>query len=903
MQQTYVLRNKSDREEKMMETKLFDKNLITLDGRMDEQVWNSVKEYTGFKMKKSRGGQIAQVQTSFKILPCEDRIYIGIRCEEPDMAYVNKVNPQLAIWTCDDVEIFLSPNNNPFDFYQFAITFEGQTAQLFYSENGNIKPDPYAPEWKKAVYKGEDFWSVEVELPLTAFYMTSQAAWSDTWLVNISRMRTYRKDNAHNRTVSYWSDIENKSLESKNFWPVEGFPMRPAEDAVCITNAAVEITEETEKGYCGTLTVRTTNPENGEFVFSSEYADTVTVKLTEGANEFAVPCCFDACKRYRAPLELKRLSDGKVFKRYYPVRIAYEAIKLEFTQPEFRTNFYPGQDYSKVVGKVTCAKPVTLKLEGAGLDTQVVTPDAEGNFTFDTSKMEEGEALLTAATADKEVTRKIRRLAPSGHMTAWISDGKMIVDGEPVFARTVSAVGWKGGEAFKRKYEADNLHETRQIREEEGWVQPDRILKGLGLPVSETTKDEMPREEVFRKIDEVIEANRDRDFTFYYLCDEPECRAVSPIYLKHIYDYIADKDPYHLIRVPSRESSRYLEAGDFFETHPYINPYTDENGKRIYGRQLSDIGKYVDDIAKLNKPDKSIGFYGTCYAAMKGRKDPYPTFDEYICNSWVGIVRGAKTLRQYAYHDLNDRAQMYEGTRYVFSSVEALEELILHGKRTTLQKSQETECCLFEYKGEKMFVLVNFTQEPQTITRNELTGTWHHFRHNETITGPTYEMKPVEVIIGTSKVMDAGMPTYQETAQLIDKLEYERTHSGNLLFERQKDVILTTSGTKDWYSKIFDGIRDNYAWSQVSDGDKFYEVDISKIKPAFNKVVISGYHIDDMELKVRNGDELTVPAIAEVQAEEFSTTFILKETITPDALRLEFHQRQVELYEIEVFKV
>jgi hypothetical protein len=200
-------------------------------------------------------------------------------------------------------------------------------------------------------------------------------------------------------------------------------------------------------------------------------------------------------------------------------------------------------------------------------------------------------------------------------------------------------------------------------------------------------------------------------------------------------------------------------------------------------------------------------------------------------------------------------------------------------------------------------VLVNFTQEPQTITRNELTGTWHHFRHNETITGPTYEMKPVEVIIGTSKVMDAGMPTYQETAQLIDKLEYERTHSGNLLFERQKDVILTTSGTKDWYSKIFDGIRDNYAWSQVSDGDKFYEVDISKIKPAFNKVVISGYHIDDMELKVRNGDELTVPAIAEVQTEEFSTTFILKETITPDALRLEFHQRKVELYEIEVFKV
>ena len=125
-----------------MEKKLFDKNCITLDGCMDEPVWDAVKTYTDFKYNKTIGGQVAKVQTSFKIIPCEDRIYVGIRCEEPDMAYVTKVNPSLAIWTCDDVEIFLSPSCNDFDFYQFAITFEGQSAQMFYSEGGNIKPDP-----------------------------------------------------------------------------------------------------------------------------------------------------------------------------------------------------------------------------------------------------------------------------------------------------------------------------------------------------------------------------------------------------------------------------------------------------------------------------------------------------------------------------------------------------------------------------------------------------------------------------------------------------------------------------------------------------------------------------------------------------------------------------------------
>ena len=96
--------------------KLYDKNCITLDGRMDEPVWESAKVYTDFKYNKIKGGHVAPVQTEFKILPCEDRIYFGVKCHEPEMEYVTKLNPQLAIWTCDDVEIFLSPNNNPFDF-------------------------------------------------------------------------------------------------------------------------------------------------------------------------------------------------------------------------------------------------------------------------------------------------------------------------------------------------------------------------------------------------------------------------------------------------------------------------------------------------------------------------------------------------------------------------------------------------------------------------------------------------------------------------------------------------------------------------------------------------------------------------------------------------------------------
>ena len=46
---------------------------------------------------------------------------------------------------------------------------------------------------------------------------------------------------------------------------------------------------------------------------------------------------------------------------------------------------------------------------------------------------------------------------------------------------------------------------------------------------------------------------------------------------------------------------------------------------------------------------------------------------------------------------------------------------------------------------------------------------------------------------------------------------------------------------------------------------------------------------------------MVTPAVAETSCEEYAKTFLLAETVKPDALRLEFNGQQVELYEIEVF--
>jgi len=133
----------------------------------------------------------------------------------------------------------------------------------------------------------------------------------------------------------------------------------------------------------------------------------------------------------------------------------------------------------------------------------------------------------------------------------------------------------------------------------------------------------------------------------------------------------------------------------------------------------------------------------------------------------------------------------------------------------------------------------------------------------------------------------------------VDKLEYERTHTGSLFFDRQADMVINGRPGRGNY-KIFDGIRDNYGW-ECNGAGKYFEMDITKLAVTFSKVVIHGFQIDDVELKVRNNGELSVPAIKEVKDEQFSKTYIFTEPISPDALRFEFGEHRVEVYEIEAF--
>ena len=888
-----------------MSNKIFRDNCITLDGRMDEAVWNEVPAYTGFTTRKVAGGEPVKDQTFVKILPCENRVYFGIKCMESDMEFARSYT-SANIYATNSLEIFFSPTNSTSEIYNLALTIDGMQQIIYFVESGNNNVK-YQSDWKHAVFYGEDYWSVEIELPYCVFYHTPNELWSDKWLVNVIRNQPVdqKQDTGYTKrqvfVCSTLSEIDKSFLEAHNYQCLTDMPIRPLRNDIRYSGVSVELSEKTEDGYVGTVSVSVTAATTDTFSFFTDFSEPVAVTLQPGANTVTAPCFVKDLVRYNLSMTFKRMDDGEMFKYYTPITAEFEPIRVEFTLPEYRTNFYPGQDHSRIVGKVYANKPATLKLEGGGMATQVITADAEGKFTFETPDFQEGtEAILTASIDGWEIKKTMRHLAPTGHTMAWISGGRLVVNGKPVLRRNMFAVGYKGGEAFRRKYESDDLNET-QITKSFRYTQPRWLVSGANAKDGEATQDRELSDEMMRKIDAFIAENKDKDYAFNYTYDEPEYNNASLIYARNFYEYLAEHDPYHPILYATHNPDRYLPYCDWAETDPYLAVRVNEETGRTYVQPIHTLHEFIDPVVNMNRQDKCMGFILTCFAYKTFAPEAdYPTFDEYNCHTWVAINHGCKTIWSYAYHDLNDRPRLYEGTRYVYGSLAALEDPILYGNFKPLLCNDNIDAYLYEYGEDTVFVAANMSNQPQTVTLDGISGTWYHFRHNAILTGNTFRLKPFEVLIGTRLIRDKNLPTYQETEALINCLEAERMNNKSLLFERELDVPVTTSQDNWTKYKLFDGVRDNLA-CELRNSNSFVELDLTKVKPRFDKIVVSGWHLEDAVLKARMGEELTTLEPETTENEEFSATFTLREPICPDALRFEFPQERVELYEIEIF--
>ncbi|MCQ2391046.1 MAG: hypothetical protein MJ240_06465, partial [Kiritimatiellae bacterium] len=823
----------------------------------------------------------------------------GVKARHSDTASLRN-EPPAGIWASEAVELDLVPDGGIFEYYQFLCTHRGETYAMFYSEGGAIRPDPYGPVWEMKAADCDDGWTLEARIPLAAFYMTRGHAWKSTWRVNVGR--TLRKGDGCE--FSCWADGKGFA-DLKAFKTIKGFPKRPKSEDVLVKSVTAEVRQPVAGGIAGDLKLVIAAAVGGEATVKTSFSAPRQVTLASGDAEVVLPAVFPENGRLPMTIEIAR-KDGPVLARTYPVLIDYQALRVKLTSPEYRNNFYPDQCADKVVGTVRSVVkgPVRVTMSGPGFAPQTLTlPEGGGDFSFDTKGFAVGEGRLSLTCGKDEKAIKVRRLAPlgPGQHTSWISGGNLIVDGKPVFRRNMYAEYYMGGAAFKEKYDTDDLHQTRWIKQI-GTFEPGRLIRGM--EAKEARRDIRPCSEIFAKMDELIAKGLKGDGTYYYISDEPECRGVSAVYLKHMYDYACEKDPYHVILCGSRAGLKYLDCADWFETHPYINPHHDADGKRVYGRNFNELGSYVEAFKPAEHPEKCIGCMPTCFSYSAGE---YPTFREFVTHTWNFLIHGARTFFPYAYHDLGDCATLYEGIRFTNESIERLADFFLLGTRTVLVQTPEVEGAKWTKGDVTLFAVVNMTAEVRRVTVKGLSGTFGEFRGNRTFSAKgealTLELAPLEAVVGTSRKLDEGLASYADYATRIAQAEHVRSHRGNQLFGRHYDVTITTSTSANGGRKIFDGTRDVIAWYDNWGKQKFFEVAFTKFVPHFRQLAVYGRNIEKLVAKIRTGGEWKTLEPVSTEVVPNGVVFTYPEVLSTVKLRLEFPKNKVELYEIELPEV
>ncbi len=911
---------------------------LPLNGDPEGPGWKDVPEQTGFILTKAISKTKPDAQTSFKVAADADNLYFSILCRENKMEKLQKADSISRMWVYDSVQVFFCPTGQPDEFYQFAVSAGTVRYSMFYGEAGVIRPDPYSPFWESKVFYGKDLWLVQLRIPLSSLYMTRNAKWSSDWLLNVARKRTPVRE------TSSWSRLQDNFLEPRNFRKFKGFPLRkPAQD-LAILQAKPSITAFSGGVYSGPLelTIEANRAAAGDYELSVEEPDgkksVHPVALKSGMNRIVLPkteYLGKAQGKTNLALSLKSLKSGDVFSRSYPVDIVYEPAQIVLQSPCYKRCFFPGQDSSKIAGKLHLnlsgaqkkSATVELTLTRDGLAEKTQKFDAKSEvipFRFDSSALTEGGKadlrvkIFDGGKAIASVSQTVRRLKKNAGSMLWIENGVLYKNGKPCFFRTMSAVGWHGGAALDERVKKDDLcflHMNLQN------VEPTRLIPGI--EPKEATKDVKPCPELFEKLRELVEQSRvNPNLDMYYLADEPECRNVSPVYLKYLYDFISELDPYHPVISCSRSADRFIDTADVMRTHPYINP-TVSGGKRFLQIPIDRIRNYLQDITKFNRPDKISGFTGQFFSyKFNNFAADYPTWEELESMSWCGLAQGARHFQPYAYHDLGDRPRIYEATRYFNQSIKALEKQLLSNRKypvKTVDPENMLDTLLVEGDGVTLLIAVNLKNGPleATVSAEHLKkyASMFEFRGNgsrKLVNGELkLSLKPYECVVLTSKKMDTGLKTRDQVLKVIAEAEKARISRGNLLFEKGDTFEVNSSnpGKSDLSvrNKMFDGILDVFAWqSKVGSKETWFELNFRKNPPKFSKIGIYGFNVDRPTVRIWKFGEWKKLTPKKTDKTKYSTVLDFGEKLKSVKVRIDFavkaKQDQVELYEIELLK-
>ena len=158
---------------------------IDIDGLLNEAAWTAAEAH---RLVDAVNGMSPEVETSFRAMIDGNNLYLGVRCNEPDMDAL-RITGQGAdttnVWRDDAVGLVLSTSEDTH--YHFSFNPAGAYIDQDRRRQG-LQGVLWNSDLEAEAFRGEDHWTLEARIPLKN--IRGQRPTPDKpWRFNVGRVR------------------------------------------------------------------------------------------------------------------------------------------------------------------------------------------------------------------------------------------------------------------------------------------------------------------------------------------------------------------------------------------------------------------------------------------------------------------------------------------------------------------------------------------------------------------------------------------------------------------------------------------------------------------------------------------------------------------------------------------
>ena len=213
---------------------------ITIDGKLDEPAWQSVKWEDNFVQFQPHEGRKPHQQTEFALLYDEHNVYIAIKALDKSPDSISMRMTRRDVMEGDLVGIAFDTYFDRRTAFLFAVSAVGVKADWVISNDGESEDFTWDPIWWVKTSKTEEGWNAEMRIPLTQLRFDKNG--DQKWGLQVFR-QIFRKEE-----LSSWQPMQRSVMGMvSQFGDMNGLKNIEPKNTIDIMPYMVARTERFEK--------------------------------------------------------------------------------------------------------------------------------------------------------------------------------------------------------------------------------------------------------------------------------------------------------------------------------------------------------------------------------------------------------------------------------------------------------------------------------------------------------------------------------------------------------------------------------------------------------------------------------------------------------------------------------